>query len=302
MTDQLQHLRAAAERASIPIEVFVVPENHERIVGGMRLHYLDWGGPPDGRAVLFLHGGGLNAHTWDLVCLSLRQEYRCLALDLRGHGDSEWSPILDYSYVAHSRDILGFLDALDLVQPVLVGMSLGGLGALQFASEHSERLHALVIVDTGPSLQQSGTARIRQFFREEPELPSVEHFVERALEFNPRRNRELLRTSLLHNLRELPNGNWTWKYDRRYVGARPPEQAAAEHRALDERIHTIACPTLVVRGAQSDIFHVEDARRLVAKVSQARLVEVENAGHTVQGDNPKGLVLALDAFFGEVGA
>ena len=65
---------------------------------------------------MFLHGGGLSAHTWDIVCLALREEYRCYALDLRGHGDSEWSPALDYSLGAHLRDLEAFADHLDIAR------------------------------------------------------------------------------------------------------------------------------------------------------------------------------------------
>ena len=88
----------------------------------MRLHYLDWGpagrrpGTRGGWPLVFLHGGGLNAHTWDIVCLALREEYRCHALDLRGHGDSEWSPAQDYSLGAHLRDLEAFADHLDIAR------------------------------------------------------------------------------------------------------------------------------------------------------------------------------------------
>src|SRR5438552_15884787 len=101
--DYLEHLREAATIAGMAIEDFVVPTEHQVALGRMRFRYLDWGGR--GTPVLFLHGGGLTAHTWDLVCLALRSEYRCLALDLRGHGDSEWSPEMDYGLEAHRDDV-----------------------------------------------------------------------------------------------------------------------------------------------------------------------------------------------------
>src|SRR5262245_1878470 len=88
--EDLAHHRSAAELAGLEIPEFVAPEHHDVVLGGLRLHYLDWGtaGHPP---ALFLHGGGQTARTWDLCCLALRPELRCIALDQRGHGDSEWS-------------------------------------------------------------------------------------------------------------------------------------------------------------------------------------------------------------------
>ena len=122
----------------------------------MRLHYLDWGpagrrpGTPGGWPLVFLHGGGLNAHTWDIVCLALREEYRCYALDLRGHGDSEWSPAQDYSLGAHLQDLEVFADHLNIARFFLVGQSLGGIIGIGYASRHPRRLAGLVAVDSGP--------------------------------------------------------------------------------------------------------------------------------------------------------
>ncbi len=90
----------------------------------MRFHYLDWGG--DGEVILFLHGGGLTAHTWDVLCLALRDEYHCLALDQRGHGDSEWSADLEYGIDEHAADIQAFVDELGSRTLTLVGQSLEG--------------------------------------------------------------------------------------------------------------------------------------------------------------------------------
>src|SRR5262245_36159761 len=121
-TEELAHLRLAAELSGLDVESVALPASHHVVLGGMRLHYLDWGShgrPP----ILFLHGGALNAHTWDVVCLGLRQRYRCLALDQRGHGDSEWSPVMDYGPEAHVRDIAGLVAHLELGRFLLVGQS-----------------------------------------------------------------------------------------------------------------------------------------------------------------------------------
>src|SRR5215211_6317154 len=125
MSTEIDYLRQAAEVADVPLTEVVAPASHHLLLRNQRFHYLDWGNE-DAPPIVFLHGAGLTAHTWDLVCLRLRPYYRCLALDLRGHGESEWSRPLDYSLEAHAGDVAAFVGALGLVNPIVVGMSLGG--------------------------------------------------------------------------------------------------------------------------------------------------------------------------------
>jgi len=293
------HLELSAATAGIRLPEVVLPDARHLLLRSMRFHYLDWGTPGLPPAV-FLHGGGLNAHTWDLVCLALRRERHCVALDQRGHGDSEWSPEMDYSIESQAGDLGAFVDALGLDRFVLVGMSLGGANALAWAGQHSRRLAGLVLVDVGPETRAEGVRKIAAFTSESTPLDSVDHFVERALAFNPRRNRELLRRSLLHNLRRMPDGRFMWKYDQRHRGKVDPDAQARRRELLWSAVDTVECPTLVVRGAQSDVFHDEDAERLSTRLRQGRWVRIEGAGHTVQGDNPAELLVALRAFLSEV--
>src|SRR5215813_4529449 len=293
------HLELSAETAGIRLPEIVLPEGRDVLLRQMRMHYLDWGiaGRPP---VLFLHGGGLNAHTWDLVCASLRGERHCLALDQRGHGESEWSPEMDYSTESHAADLEAFLQALGIERFVLVGMSLGGANALAWAGKHSRRLAGLVLVDVGPETRAAGSRKIQAFTSEATPLDSVEQFVERALAFNPRRNRELLRRSLLHNLRRMPDGRYMWKYDQRHRGKVDPDAYVRRRELLWSAVDSVECPTLVVRGAESDVFHDEDAERLAGRLRRGRWVKIEGAGHTVQGDNPADLLVSLRAFLDEI--
>lgn len=294
------HLELSAATAGIRLPEVVLPDARHLLLRSMRFHYLDWG-TPGLPPVVFLHGGGLNAHTWDLVCLALRRERHCVALDQRGHGDSEWSPEMDYSIESHTGDLGAFVDALGLDRFVLVGMSLGGANALAWAGQHSRRLAGLVLVDVGPETRADGVRKIAAFTSESTPLDSVDHFVERALAFNPRRNRELLRRSLLHNLRPMPDGRFMWKYDQRHRGkVADPAAYARRRELLWSAVDGVECPTLVVRGAQSDVFHDEDAERLSTRLREGRWVRIEGAGHTVQGDNPADLLVALRSFLAEV--
>ena len=153
----------------------------------------------------------------------------------------------------------------------------------------------------GAEVRAEGVRKIAAFTSEATPLDSVEQYVERALSFNPRRNRELLRRSLLHNLRRMPDGRFMWKYDQRHRGrALDPAMVTRRREMLWSAVDGVTCPTLVVRGAQSDVFHDEDAERLAGRFRQGRWVKIEGAGHTVQGDNPAGLLVELRKFLAEV--
>jgi esterase len=258
-----------------------------------RLHYLDWGGDRSGRQVLFLHGGGLTAHTWDVVCDVLQPRYRCRAMDLRGHGDSEWSVDGRYPLDDHVADIARAVDLLRLSAFVLVGMSLGGTAGLCYAGSQPKELAGMVLVDTGWGFR-APTTRVRDFMSALVEA-DFEDFVESAIAFNPRRTREQLRRSLRNSLRELPSGKWSWKYDRRNL-ASPPVDIDALRSRLTAAARNVHCPTLVVRGGESDMFLDEDAELLAGLIPGARWLAIAGAGHTVQGDRPHDLARVVDTF------
>jgi pimeloyl-ACP methyl ester carboxylesterase len=296
-SEQLAHHRLAAELAGIEIPDYVAPTHHHSVQNGMRFHHLDWGetGRPP---ALFLHGGGQTARTWDLPCLALRRELRCLALDQRGHGDSEWSYAFDYSSDAHAGDVAALLDSLAIEQTVVVGMSMGCINGLHFAARWPERVAAFVAVDAGPWVRLDGGRRIIDFVESADRNATLEEWTEHARRFNPRRDTRLLRHSLLHNLRSLPDGTLTWKTDRRRpIGVDGIESRLDALRALLPRIE---CPTLILRGAESDVFLDEDAERFAAALPHARWTRVDGAGHTIQGDQPAALVREIRSFLAEL--
>lgn len=299
-SEDLAHLRLAMEVAGMPETDVILPAQHDVPVQKLRLHYLDWG-TAGKTPIVFLHGGGLNAHTWDLLCAVLRRDYHCLALDLRGHGESEWSAEPDYSFETHGRDLACFADLLGLDSFVLVGMSLGGVTSLLYAADHSDRLRGLVIVDTGPDVRPEGGRRISQFVRRTGEADSLDDLVAQALAFNPARDPRLLRRSLRHNFRQNADGKWVRKNDMRHWRNPGIGERAAGLKRYWGLVPRVTCPALVVRGASSDLFHDEDAAKLARTLPAGRWVRIENAGHTVQGDNPRGLLDALRKFFDEIG-
>lgn len=298
-TEELEHLMLAATISGVETEI-VLPKRREIAMPGMRLHYLDWG-TAGRQPIIFLHGAALNAHTWDVVCLILRQQYHCHAIDQRGHGESAWAEDGDYSGDAHRGDIEAFVDHLGLDRFVLVGHSMGGFNAFNYAFHHSHRLAALVLVDAGPSMLLKGAKRIVDFVTQTAELDSLEEAIQKAIEFNPRRDPRLLRRSLLHNFRQNPSGKWTRKTDLRMwhgISKREKERDLLKERFLQAA--RISCPTLIVQGSLSDVFTSEDAQKLANEFLDGHYAQVGEAGHTVQGDNPRVFAQVLAQFLARV--
>ena len=210
-------LYEAARVAGVTFSTEAVPEDRFVEANDMRFHYLDWGNP-DKPDMLLLHGFAQQCHSWDFVALAFTDKFHVRALDLRGHGDSDWAPDGDYSPEAQQNDIKGVVQEIGLKDFVLMGLSMGGRNSFTYASNHPDEVRALVIVDAGPENLQSGSQNIRQFVQQDDELDSIDAFVERVIAYNPRRDPVQLRGSLVHNLKQLPNGKWTWKYDRALRG------------------------------------------------------------------------------------
>jgi esterase len=262
---------------------------------GQRFHYVEWG-PAAAPPVVFLHGITGHARTWDDEARRLADRYRVLVLDQRGHGDTDPAPDGDYSDDALLADLTAFADALGLRRCTIVALSLGGRVAINFAGSHPDRVERLVIVDIGPEIAPVGRARVGALMAEAPErFESVEDVVTHMRANAPLYTEAMLRHRAQHAVRPLPDGGFTWKYDRalreaiRQGRMRVPADLWAQWRA-------ITCPTLLVRGALSDILSDETAKRMVDELPAARLVVVPGAGHTVPGDQPAAFQSLLREF------
>ena len=278
-----------------------VPQDKFVDANGLRFHYLEWGNP-DNPPMLLLHGFAQTCHSWDFVALGFSDDYHVIVLDQRGHGDSDWAPDGDYSPETQQQDISAVVDALGLEGFVLMGLSMGGRNSFTYAANNPGKVKALVIVDAAPQNMTQGTDNIRNFVQQDDELESVDAFVDRVLKFNPRRDRQQVRGSILHNLKELPNGNWTWKYDRalRRPGRRMGSDPETEQR-LWGYIRSLQCPTLLVRGGASDIVALDTADRMHQAIPSSRLATIEGAGHLVMGDSPSGFQNAVTEFLASLG-
>lgn len=297
--DERAHLSALASHAGIDGEGIDPPIARRVEISGLGFRYLDWG-KPEAPPIVLLHGGGQSAHTWDPCCLALARRYRCLALDQRGHGDSDWSPGGAYAIEDHASDIAGFVDALALREPIVAGMSMGGINALAYAARFASRLRALVSIDIGPDVQFEPVQRLMQGLGAYRRFKSPEDAADRLSSLGARRARALLKDTLSRNLRRERDGTWTWKYDPRTLVGLSAEDILAPRRPLWDVLSGVTCPVLVVRGADSEIFSAADAARFTRHLPRADCVTVPNARHSVQTDNPLGLAEAIMAFDDEL--
>jgi len=265
-------------------------------VNGLSLHYLDWG-PANAPPVVLLHGITGHARVWDHLAERLVPGRRVLALDQRGHGDSDPAPDDDYRVATMADDVAAFAGSLQLDRFALLGHSMGGRIAIQYAAAHAGRLERLIIVDIGPDLELAGLQRVRDMMSQSPErIESEEWAVEYIHRANPLQDLDLLRQRVRHGLKRLPDGGLTWKYAK---GLRDMMRAGRRDVVdLWEPLARIPCPTLVVRGAESDILSPEVAKKMTERLPDGRLVEIPGAGHTVPADRPDDFVRHVRAFLG----
>jgi pimeloyl-ACP methyl ester carboxylesterase len=237
--------------------------------------------------VVFLHGGGQNAHTWDTVIVGLGEP--ALAIDLPGHGRSAWRDDGDYgpklNAVAVEPVVREFAPDADLV----VGMSLGGLTALRLAVAAPDLVRKLVLVDVTPSARerhtemteaQKGTVALVQGERT---FPCFAAMLDVTVAAAPHRDRESLRRGVFHNAKRLDDGTWTWRYDAMRKGE--------GFEGLWDDVSSLSTPTTLVRGANSAFVNDDDASEFARTAPGFRGVHmVENSGHAVQSDQPRVLI------------
>jgi len=288
--------------AEIPFGVIPPPREKARFNGhgGIRLVF-DETGDPTGRPVILLHGGGQTRHAWDRTLQQLGGAgYHALAYDTRGHGESEWSELGDYSpdaLVADLRELIAIQPQL----PVLVGASMGGMTSLVAIGESLEPIAVgLVLVDTAARLEAAGVERILDFMRAHTDgFDSLEVAAAAVAAYNPQRPRPNDRQGLKKNLRLHANGRWYWHWDPRFL-EHATRNTDGEALVLQDRREAAAArvrvPTLLVRGVQSDVVSIEGARALQALIPQAELVDVAEAGHMVAGDRNDQFSIAVIAF------
>lgn len=245
-------------------------------------------GNPDDAALVLLHGGGQTRHAWSATGDELaRAGWYSVLVDLRGHGESDWSEDGDYGLDRFAYDVVNIVDYLG-APPVLVGASLGGTASLAALGHHPELARGLVLVDVSPFVQPKGTNRIREFMTSQPEgFGSLEQAADCIAAYLPHRPRPRNLEGLRKNLREV-NGRFFWHWDPAFVGS-PTGQIVQRDPLIDPArlgaaAMSLRIPTLLVRGGESDVLSMEDARRFLELVPHAEFCDVAGAHHIVAGD------------------
>jgi pimeloyl-ACP methyl ester carboxylesterase len=252
---------------------------------GNRLAAEAWG-DRTAPAVLLAHGGGQTRHAWsDTARLLAAAGLRAIALDHRGHGDSEWVADGDYSFHAIAADIAAVLQALGR-PAVLVGASLGGIGSMLVAGEMApQRVRAVVLVDVGVKMNRAGVARILEFMSAHPDgFADLQEAADAVAAYLPHRQRPRDPGGLAKNLREGADGRLRWHWDPRMLDHASESGHVAEFADVERAAANIAVPVLLVRGGLSEVMDEESVRRTLAVLPRAEYVNVAEADHMVAGD------------------
>ena len=276
----------------------LAPKSQTLDVNGLRAHYLDWGNPT-APPVVCVHGYTSSAQAFNALARRFHDRGHFVALDVRGHGESAWSPAGAYQYGDQVADLTAIVDKLGLSRFTLIGTSMGGIIAMAYGGAHPDRLTHLVINDIGPDVEV-GSTRITQMVGSRPdEFATLEDAMAYRREVSPitaARSLDDQRELALGVLRRRPDGRWIWKMDPAYIEQRvkigPPERPA-----LWPALSRVTCPTLVVWGTDSDVLSEAQARRMVDTLAAGELVTVAGVGHAPTLVEPS-VVSALDRFLG----
>jgi pimeloyl-ACP methyl ester carboxylesterase len=263
---------------------------------GLRLHYLEWGSSA-APTIVCVHGYTSSAEAFNALARRLADRFHILAMDVRGHGESAWSPTQAYDYADQAADLAAFVDRLVPQRFVLIGTSMGGIIAMAYAQRWSRRLRGLVINDIGPDVE-AGSGRITQMVGGRPDdFASLEEAMEYRRQASPITAARPLadqRELALGVLRQEPSGRWAWRMDPAYVTRRISRGAPTRPDAWPV-LAGLACPTLVVWGSDSDVLSEAQARRMVATLPHGELVEVPGVGHAPTLVEPP-VLAALERF------
>jgi pimeloyl-ACP methyl ester carboxylesterase len=260
-----------------------------------RVSALVWGTSP--AELVFLHGGGQNAHTWDTVALALGRPL--VAVDLPGHGHSDWpgdARALDPGGMAD--DVAATIAELAPAARWVVGMSLGGMTSIALATRHPELVEGLALVDITPGVDHNKSSDIAAFLAGPESFASFDEILERTIQFNPTRSESSLRRGVLHNAVQREDGTWTWRHQ---LG-RPSGAAGLHVDSLDfgsmwDDLERISAPVLLIRGDLSPVVDDADEAEFRRRRPADQVVRVSGAGHSIQGDQPVELARILAGFF-----
>ena len=264
---------------------------------GLRFHYRLWSAQqPNSPDLVLLHGYTGHARSWDLFAKQMSQTYNVYALDQRGHGETDWSPSGNYAISEMVADLVAFVKGMQFHKINLLGLSMGGIVAIHYAGQQPVELDRLVIVDIAPRIDRVGVSQIQAGTARSDVFDSVSEAFERARIDNPVPPVAHQFDRVRHSLMRTEEGKWTYRYDR---ALRDGSSNGLQTPTEDEgwaAAGRIVVPTLLIRGANSNLLSQETARQFVHTVANGSLIEIEGSGHPVPLDKPLEFVNAVRTF------
>jgi pimeloyl-ACP methyl ester carboxylesterase len=263
---------------------------------GLRFYYRDWAcARANAPTLLLLHGYTGHARSWDHFAEAMSADYRVLAFDQRGHGQSDWAPPNAYDTMEMVEDLDALVRALRLERFALLGLSMGGIVSFAWAGRAPGALAKLVIVDIAPEIDTEGLRRIQSGVVRSDVFESREEAFARAREDNPVPPPDHQRHRVDYSLMRTADGRFTWRYDRALRDPKNPRRGIPADEGW-KLVAGIRVPTLLVRGETSDIMSRDVAARMAGTIPDCRLVEIAGAGHPVPLDKPAEFLAAVQTF------
>lgn len=270
------------------------PKSRTVTLNRLELHYLDWG-DEDKPILLCLHGSTGQAHAWDFLGEAIGEEWRMIALDMRGHGDTEWAQG-DYTIASFADDIAAFVSYLDVPSIHLVGLSLGGIVAMTYTGRHPEKVAKLVLVDIAPEMSAAAIQRLTRSQPYPDQFESLDAALDWALSDYLWAGEAGLKEDLALRLEQREDGKWRWRFDLDLFSPENRRRWAEESPKRWSYYAQIVCPVLEVRGQLSDLVSDKIVERMKTLNPLTQCIDVTKAGHNVIADQPGAFVDAALAF------
>jgi non-heme chloroperoxidase len=260
-----------------------------------------WQAESERGIVVLLHGGGQTRHSWDATAQRLASAgWTAIAYDARGHGDSQWHPGGEYSLDAFVGDLVALISTFD-TPPVLIGASLGGMTALVAVGEHPGLARGLVLVDIVVEVERAGADRILEFLAAHRDgFATLEEVADAVTAYNPVRQRPRNLDGLRKNVRQRADGRWYWHWDPAFLQIADEPRRAARPDRLRAAAGAVQIPTLLVRGAESDVVSDAGVADMLRLIPRAESLVIPAAGHMVAGDDNDVFVAGIETFLSKL--
>jgi len=255
------------------------PEKRHVLINGLRLHYLEWN-KEGGSTMILLHGTGDNAHIWDHFASSVPNHFRIIALDQRGHGESDWPRPPAYGCEDYVNDLDKLIQSLHLEKVIIMGHSMGALHATRYAATRVRTVVGLIHVDIEPRPPSWNKKYLHGLYETLPDsYSSVKEFADQLRETSPYAKKEMLNYLAALALNKGSNGRFYRTFDKEVL-------SHFDRYDLRNDLSSVICPTLIIRGKESRVMGRKAALEMSLAVSKSRLVEIPRATHPVHTDNP----------------